>query len=76
MLPTEKISVGDGPQPDCVYDVRLDSMRGPVAQFAEVGDKLYHVWTCTGGENMRILVKSCTVSDGSSEMFTIIDDRG
>ncbi|PIO58307.1 hypothetical protein TELCIR_20261, partial [Teladorsagia circumcincta] len=32
--------------PLCTYTVRRESINGPVVQFAQVGDQVFHVWQC------------------------------
>lgn len=80
---------------ECKYEVKVGDADGPEAQFANVGDKLIHHWSCSGREifrfhflvlrfnwhllaakDMKILVKDCTVTDGNSEEFILIDREG
>ncbi len=50
MIPTAPLTPSAGfVQPDCTYEIRRGGFQGPIALYAEVGDKLFHRWSCTGG---------------------------
>lgn len=74
MIPTESLTFGGGPTPECSYEIRKDSINGPLVQYAEVGDQLFHRWMCFG--DIKILIRNCYVTDGNTEKFAVIDTRG
>lgn len=75
MIPTESMKAADGPStPECKYEIRKNSVDGPLVQHVEVGDQLFHRWSCVG--DVKLLIRNCYVSDGTSEKFLIIDTRG
>uniref|UniRef100_A0A0N4V337 ZP domain-containing protein n=1 Tax=Enterobius vermicularis TaxID=51028 RepID=A0A0N4V337_ENTVE len=59
--------------PTCVYSVRKDSPNGPELSFANVGERVYHVWECSGAD-MGMLVKNCVVTNGEGERHIVLDD--
>ncbi|VDM36748.1 unnamed protein product [Toxocara canis] len=75
-LAASDISVHDTTVAECRYEIRLDGPNGEMAQFAEVGQNLFHEWSCSGPDDLRILVKDCRVADDTGEQFLILDDRG
>ena len=72
--------------PTCRYTLHIHSINGPAADFAKVGDPVFHRWQCdTGGELIRqssdsdlyaMKVKNCFVDDGKSRRFLLIDENG
>ncbi|CAI5440619.1 unnamed protein product [Caenorhabditis angaria] len=79
----QKLDVNDIPQtdvkinsaPQCRYDVLSGSISGPIVKFANVGDIVYHKWTCDS-EFFGFLVHSCVVRDDSGKIYQFIDERG
>lgn len=37
------------PMPVCTYEVLRGSISGPPVRFAQVGEQVYHKWSCPGG---------------------------
>uniref|UniRef100_A0A0N5AR60 ZP domain-containing protein n=1 Tax=Syphacia muris TaxID=451379 RepID=A0A0N5AR60_9BILA len=60
--------------PTCTYSVRRNSPNGQELTFANVGEKIYHVWECTGAE-MGMIVKNCIVTNGE-EKHIVLDSNG
>uniref|UniRef100_A0A915IM15 ZP domain-containing protein n=1 Tax=Romanomermis culicivorax TaxID=13658 RepID=A0A915IM15_ROMCU len=53
MIPT--VDLMDTPKsPVCSYNVRRGTLNGPLTTFANVGDKLWHVWKCDSGEQVDL----------------------
>lgn len=48
MLPTQIIT-SSFPVPSCKYTLHIQSVNGPMAQFARIGDKVFHRWECDSG---------------------------
>jgi len=80
LQPTE-LSV-QPPMPTCVYSVLGGGPEGESMSFARVGDTVYHKWSCSypaekGGEGLYcMIIHSCTVDDGETALYEVIDDRG
>ncbi|KRY90614.1 RuvB-like 1 [Trichinella pseudospiralis] len=74
MLPTTEL-MDTGKMPECSYTIRKDSPTGPVIRYAEVGDRLFHVWECED-DGQGLLVHSCWVSDGRGSRFELLDIDG
>jgi len=66
------------PMPTCTYQVLTGGPEGSVVQYARVGDKVFHKWSCSFEmpELYCMLVHSCTVDDGSGTLFEMIDQEG
>uniref|UniRef100_A0A0K0F480 ZP domain-containing protein n=1 Tax=Strongyloides venezuelensis TaxID=75913 RepID=A0A0K0F480_STRVS len=62
--------------PICEYSVRKNSIDGPLLTYANVGDVVYHVWECNGGNGIGILIKKCFVTDGDGDNHSVIDVNG
>ncbi|KAI1731501.1 zona pellucida-like domain-containing protein [Ditylenchus destructor] len=62
-IPTVELSDYMG-MPTCEYSVHSGSVTGPPLSYANVGETVYHVWECKGGD-MGMLVKKCFVTDGA-----------
>jgi hypothetical protein len=64
--------------PTCTYQVLTGGPEGSVVQYAKVGDKVFHKWSCSFEmpELYCMLVHSCTVDDGSGTLFEMIDQEG
>lgn len=74
MLPTTIVQ-DSAAMPSCTYTVRLDSPDGKVVNFANVGDRVFHVWDCKGPD-MGILVKKCFVNNGENQEVAVVDYNG
>ncbi|WKX91400.1 hypothetical protein Q1695_009891 [Nippostrongylus brasiliensis] len=65
--------------PDCFYQLH-DGENGPAIQFAQVGQRVTHRWTCEDGSGSTfiygLLIHSCFADDGQSNKFELVDDRG
>nr|CDJ97859.1 Endoglin CD105 antigen domain containing protein [Haemonchus contortus] len=62
--------------PLCTYTIRRESINGPVVQFAQVGDQVFHVWQCES-DMFSMLVHSCFVDDSNGqERKPFIDEYG
>uniref|UniRef100_A0A914PIM0 ZP domain-containing protein n=1 Tax=Panagrolaimus davidi TaxID=227884 RepID=A0A914PIM0_9BILA len=73
-LTTQIITQSDG-TPTCAYDVLQESMNGPIAKYANIGDVLVHKFTCDSPD-MGILVHSCRVRDATGNEFALLNERG
>uniref|UniRef100_A0A914Y7Q9 ZP domain-containing protein n=1 Tax=Panagrolaimus superbus TaxID=310955 RepID=A0A914Y7Q9_9BILA len=73
-LTTQIITQSDG-TPTCSYDVLQESMNGPIAKYANIGDVLVHKFTCDSAD-MGILVHSCRVRDSTGNEFALLNERG
>ncbi|KHJ76212.1 hypothetical protein OESDEN_24168, partial [Oesophagostomum dentatum] len=75
-LPTELAPTFDMEKlPKCTYTIRKGSESGPEVRYATVGESVYHVWKCPGG-NTGILVQNCYVEDGQGNRILVIDQNG
>ncbi|CAJ0947193.1 unnamed protein product, partial [Mesorhabditis belari] len=63
------------PAPTCSYGIKLGSVDGPPVIEGQVGDKIFHVWECDNNEQ-RMLVHSCSVTDGKGYKFDLLDIDG
>ncbi|VDO98794.1 unnamed protein product [Soboliphyme baturini] len=61
--------------PTCTYEVRRGGPDGPIIRFAQVGEPVYHEWSCDSNTH-NILVKDCCVDDGQGNQYKIIDENG
>uniref|UniRef100_A0AC35U864 ZP domain-containing protein n=1 Tax=Rhabditophanes sp. KR3021 TaxID=114890 RepID=A0AC35U864_9BILA len=61
--------------PTCTYTIRTGSQNGPKAQFANVGDNLFHVWDCPS-DTHAMLIHSCDILDGQGNKQNLIDENG
>uniref|UniRef100_A0A915BVY6 ZP domain-containing protein n=1 Tax=Parascaris univalens TaxID=6257 RepID=A0A915BVY6_PARUN len=75
-LVASEIPAYDTTAAECNYVVRVGGPDGEVARFVEVGQRLFHEWTCSGSDDLHILIKDCRVADDTGEQFRILDDRG
>uniref|UniRef100_A0A0K0DJ28 ZP domain-containing protein n=1 Tax=Angiostrongylus cantonensis TaxID=6313 RepID=A0A0K0DJ28_ANGCA len=87
-LPTTDV-IDTARMPVCSYTVRRDSIRGPLVQYAKIGDPVYHVWQCDSGRSsflrgvpkrfdmFSMLVHSCFVDDSNGQdRKAFIDEHG
>ncbi|EFO28314.1 hypothetical protein LOAG_00171 [Loa loa] len=54
----------------CNYQIKRNSIEGPLIRYASLGETVYHVWKCYG-ENIQILVQNCYVEDGEGNHILI-----
>ncbi|KAI6202752.1 ZP domain-containing protein [Aphelenchoides besseyi] len=73
-IPTMELSDSMG-IPTCNYEVR-GSLNGPILNFVNVGESVYHIWSCSPTSAMGMLVKKCFVTDGDGEQHLVIDENG
>jgi hypothetical protein len=66
------------PMPTCTYQVLTGGPEGSVVQYAKVGDKVFHKWSCSFEmpELYCMLIHTCTVDDGSGTLVDMIDQEG
>ena len=66
------------PMPICRYDVLDGGPTGEPVSFAQVGDQVYHKFTCDTEtvDTFCMVVHSCFVDDGNGDSVTIINDDG
>lgn len=64
--------------PNCTYQVLQAVSTGPPARYAQIGDAVYHKWSCVGGdaEMFCITVHTCFVDDGQGQTLTLLDTNG
>ncbi|CAI5438188.1 unnamed protein product [Caenorhabditis angaria] len=63
--------------PVCAYHLK-DATEGHVLRFAQVGQKVTHLWRCDQDAShvYGILIHSCFADDGHGNKFELVDDRG
>uniref|UniRef100_A0A1I7UYC9 ZP domain-containing protein n=1 Tax=Caenorhabditis tropicalis TaxID=1561998 RepID=A0A1I7UYC9_9PELO len=63
--------------PVCAYHLK-EGIEGHVLRFAQVGQKVTHVWRCDQDAShvYGILIHSCYADDGHGNKFELVDDRG
>ncbi|VDM53128.1 unnamed protein product [Angiostrongylus costaricensis] len=75
VLPTTDV-IDTARMPMCSYTVHRDSIRGPLVQYAKIGDQVYHVWQCNS-DMFSMLVHSCFVDDSNGQdRRAFIDEHG
>ncbi|KHJ90269.1 hypothetical protein OESDEN_09889 [Oesophagostomum dentatum] len=74
MLPTTDL-IDTARMPLCTYSVRRDSITGPIVQYAQVGETVFHVWQCES-DMFSMLVHSCFVDDSNGhDRKPFLDER-
>jgi hypothetical protein len=58
-----------------MYGLHMDGPNGPSVRYAQVGDRIWHVWDCPS-DVYGMLVHSCYVLDGQGNEVQIIDEHG
>ncbi|EPB76158.1 zona pellucida-like domain protein [Ancylostoma ceylanicum] len=75
VLPTTDL-IDTARMPLCTYTVRRDSISGPIVQFAQVGEPVFHVWQCES-DMFSMLVHSCFVDDSNGQdRKPFLDEHG
>ncbi|KAL6731529.1 hypothetical protein Aduo_002384 [Ancylostoma duodenale] len=75
VLPTTDL-IDTARMPLCTYTVRRDSITGPIVQFAQVGEPVFHVWQCES-DMFSMLVHSCFVDDSNGQdRKPFLDEHG
>ncbi|PAV67529.1 hypothetical protein WR25_06688 [Diploscapter pachys] len=74
---TTQIVEQEFPLPICNYQLKEGS-EGVTLRFAQVGQKVTHVWHCDQGASWvyGILIHSCFADDGHGNKFQLVDDKG
>lgn len=68
--------VGGRNGPACEYNLHYNSLNGPTAVNAKIGDKVYHSWRCADS-SFALKVYDCYVHDGSNNRkYKLIDEEG
>uniref|UniRef100_A0A914QBY0 ZP domain-containing protein n=1 Tax=Panagrolaimus davidi TaxID=227884 RepID=A0A914QBY0_9BILA len=67
--------IGDNNTPNCHYSLHINSLGGPTAENAQLGDKVYHEWKCET-HTYAIKVYECYVHDGNNRRYMLIDENG
>lgn len=65
--------------PVCRYEILSGSAEGPPVRFAQIGDSVYHKWTCVADQPDMFCMKvhSCTVGDGQGgQSIMVINENG
>uniref|UniRef100_A0A0N5ARK5 ZP domain-containing protein n=1 Tax=Syphacia muris TaxID=451379 RepID=A0A0N5ARK5_9BILA len=66
------------PMPICKYEILLNGPDGTPVSYAEIGQQVYHKWTCSSEttDTFCMVVHSCFVDDGNGDKVNIINDEG
>uniref|UniRef100_A0A915AY13 ZP domain-containing protein n=1 Tax=Parascaris univalens TaxID=6257 RepID=A0A915AY13_PARUN len=66
------------PMPVCRYEILLNGPEGEPITFAEIGQQVYHKWTCDTEttDTFCMVVHSCFVDDGNGDVVNILNDDG
>ena len=77
MLPTVPITQAIA-MPTCIYEVLRGGPVGIPVRFAEIGEPVYHKWTCSGGsaDLFCMTVHTCVVDDGQGQTSLLLDHNG
>ncbi|KAL4002319.1 von Willebrand factor type A domain family protein [Acanthocheilonema viteae] len=63
--------------PRCEYTLRRGSQDGPIVEYAQLGENVYHRWECHDqADTFGMLVHSCYVDNGFGDRVDILDDTG
>lgn len=63
--------------PRCEYTLRRGSYDGPIVEYAQLGENVYHRWECHDqADTFGMLVHSCYVDNGFGDRVDILDDTG
>ncbi len=77
MLPTVPITHAIT-MPACIYEVLRGRPLGVPVHVAEIGEAVYHKWSCSGGsvDMFCMTVHTCIVDDGSGQTSLLLDESG
>ncbi|CAJ0587097.1 unnamed protein product, partial [Mesorhabditis spiculigera] len=66
------------PMPVCRYEILDGGPGGSPIQFANIGQQVYHKWTCDSEttDTFCAVVHSCTVDDGNGDTVQILNEEG
>ncbi|CAD5206772.1 unnamed protein product [Bursaphelenchus okinawaensis] len=74
-LPTTEL-VDTARMPQCTYSIRRGSVNGPVVNYAQIGEPVFHVWKCDS-DTFSMLIHNCFVDDGAGrERKPVLDENG
>ncbi|VDM29975.1 unnamed protein product [Toxocara canis] len=64
--------------PACKYSVFADGPDGSEIASLNLGDLMYHSWSCSyhKGDFYCMQIHTCTADDGQGTMQTIVDRNG
>ncbi|KAK0398655.1 hypothetical protein QR680_002693 [Steinernema hermaphroditum] len=66
------------PMPICRYDILSGGPTGQPVQFAQIGEQVYHKWTCDTEttDTFCMVVHSCFVDDGNGDIVNVLNENG
>ncbi|MFH4980828.1 hypothetical protein AB6A40_007537 [Gnathostoma spinigerum] len=66
------------PMPVCRYEILDGGPTGAPVQYAEIGQQVYHKWTCDSEtiDTFCAVVHSCVVDDGNGDKVEILNAEG
>uniref|UniRef100_A0A1I8AP99 ZP domain-containing protein n=1 Tax=Steinernema glaseri TaxID=37863 RepID=A0A1I8AP99_9BILA len=66
------------PMPICRYDILSGGPTGEPVQFAQIGEQVYHKWTCDTEttDTFCMVVHSCFVDDGNGDIVNVLNENG
>ncbi|TMS38269.1 hypothetical protein L596_005033 [Steinernema carpocapsae] len=66
------------PMPICRYDILAGGPTGEPVQFAQIGEQVYHKWTCDTEttDTFCMVVHSCFVDDGNGDIVNVLNENG
>ncbi|VDD89551.1 unnamed protein product [Enterobius vermicularis] len=66
------------PMPICRYEILSNGPGGQPVTFAEIGEQVYHKWTCDSEttDTFCMVVHTCFVDDGNGDLVNIINAEG
>lgn len=66
------------PMPSCRYDIFDGGPNGRPVTYAQVGQPVYHKWTCDGGftDMFCMQIYSCYVDNRYGKKVDLIDSQG
>lgn len=66
------------PMPICRYEILEGGPSGQPVQFADIGEQVYHKWTCDSEtvDTFCMVVHSCFVDDGNGDRIDILNSDG
>ncbi|GMR60707.1 hypothetical protein PMAYCL1PPCAC_30902, partial [Pristionchus mayeri] len=77
-MPGPKLQTAVVPMPICKYEVLDKTPFGPPVHYAQIGQMIYHKWTCETEtkDTFCMVVHSCTVDDGDGNKVELLDQKG
>ncbi|TKR70314.1 hypothetical protein L596_022355 [Steinernema carpocapsae] len=74
-LLTKASAVGELVAPSCTYSLHINSIDGPTAKKAQIGQKVFHKWQCNTSD-FSMKVYRCYVHNGEKKNYLLVDDDG